>query len=128
MKVLDTDILVGILRKNEDAINKLIELEEEDIAITVFSWQEIIFGPTITENKKELRSALELLNSYTFLNYERNDIFYTIKILTHLKKVAQPIGLIDEMIAGMCLRHKATLVTRNIEHFSRVPNLKIEKW
>lgn len=128
MKVLDTDILIGILRNNKDAIKKMIELEGEDISITVFSWQEILFGPTITGNKEEFKSALELLNSYKLLNYEKDDVFYTIKILTHLKKIGQPIGLIDEMISGICLRHNSTIVTRNVEHFSRIPMLKVEKW
>ena len=35
------------------------------------------------------------------------------------------IGTADYLIAGMCLAHGATLLTRNLKHFERVPGLRI---
>jgi predicted nucleic acid-binding protein len=35
------------------------------------------------------------------------------------------IGMADYLIAGVCLCRQATLLTRNPEHFSRVPALKV---
>ena len=128
MKVLDSDILIGILRNNEDAINKILELEDDDIGITIFSWQELLFGPAVTGNEEEFKSALELLNSYRHLNYEKEAVFHTVKILTQLKKTGKPIGVIDGMIAGVCLQYNAAIVTRNLEHFSRVPGLQVVSW
>lgn len=128
MKVLDTDILIGLLRKNPDAINKMHEIENENVVITVFTWQELLFGPAVTGNKEELKVAVELLDSYNHLNYEKDDAFYTARILSHLKKTGNPIGVIDGMIAGICLRNNASIVTRNSQHFSKVAGLKVESW
>jgi predicted nucleic acid-binding protein len=131
MKILDTDILVGILRGNSDAINKMNELKEsnENLAVTIFNEQEILFGALLAKNiEKVFKPAKEFIDSFQKLNYEEEDMLKTIKILVYLKKKGFHIGLIDEMIAGICLRYKATIVTRNIEHFSKVPKLKIEKW
>jgi len=86
-----------------------------------------LFGPSTVEGKEEYKKALELLESYNSLNYETQDVFHTVRILTHLKR-ANPIGLIDSMIAAICLRHGAAIVTKNVEHFSRIPSLKVEKW
>ena len=67
MKILDTDILIGFLRKNQDAISKMVELKTDDLVVTVFGWQELLFGPAVTENKEEYKVALELLESYELL-------------------------------------------------------------
>ena len=40
----------------------------------------------------------------------------------------QTISFSDAIIAATALHHKLTLVTRNIAHFSRVPNLPIENY
>ena len=37
----------------------------------------------------------------------------------------EEIGVADSLVAGVCLRHEATLLTRNREHFTRVTNLRL---
>ena len=38
------------------------------------------------------------------------------------------IATLDLRIACICLEHDATLLTRNIRDFGRIPDLKIENW
>ncbi len=38
------------------------------------------------------------------------------------------IGTMDLKIAATALAHDATLLTRNVQDFSRVPGLRIEDW
>ncbi len=38
------------------------------------------------------------------------------------------IGRADLLIASVALANEATLVTRNLRHFRRVPNLKVVNW
>ena len=38
------------------------------------------------------------------------------------------IGRADLLIAAIALAHDATLVTRNLRHFSQVPGLQVENW
>jgi tRNA(fMet)-specific endonuclease VapC len=35
------------------------------------------------------------------------------------------MGMADYLIAGICIRHGTALLTRNEEHFRRVPGLEI---
>ena len=49
-------------------------------------------------------------------------------IYAHLASAGQPIGVADTQIAAIALVHNLTLVTHNIRHFERVPNLAIEDW
>ena len=45
-----------------------------------------------------------------------------------LRKQGRPIGPNDLFIAAHALALDATLVTANLEEFSRVPGLKVENW
>lgn len=49
-------------------------------------------------------------------------------IRAELEQVGTPIGPIDILIAGTALRHGATLVTHNVDEFSRIGRLTIEDW
>ena len=45
-----------------------------------------------------------------------------------LSKKLRKIGRADMLIACIALGHDATLVTRNVRHFSDVPGLRVENW
>ena len=40
----------------------------------------------------------------------------------------KPIGDFDLIIASIALSSQEPIATRNVEHFSRVPELKVEYW
>ena len=52
----------------------------------------------------------------------------TIAIGGHLYSIGQPIGIEDIMIASIALGNGLTVVSANIKHFFRVPDLKSENW
>ncbi len=130
MKVLDSDLLVAILRKNNDAIKKIEELtiNQDSIMTTIFNEQEILVGALLTENKKYYDISKSLVDSYIKLVYDQKSMLESTKIYYFLEKNGNHIEVVDEMIAGICISNNATLITRNAAHFSRIPNLKIEKW
>src|SRR3989344_7520752 len=130
MKILDSDILAGILRKNTDAIKKYEEIQKnENILTTVLNAQEMLFGALISEKSEEnFKASKELLNELNILLYDQKSMIESVKIQAYLEKTGNHIGLIDEIVAGICTANKATIITRNVEHFSRVPNLEVEKW
>ena len=45
-----------------------------------------------------------------------------------LERSGRPIGANDLMIASIALTHELTLVTHNVEEFSRVIGLRYEDW
>jgi predicted nucleic acid-binding protein len=46
-------------------------------------------------------------------------------LLSELRRRGEAIDVCDAMQAGICLELGATLVTRNVSHFERVPGLRI---
>jgi tRNA(fMet)-specific endonuclease VapC len=45
-----------------------------------------------------------------------------------LKRARFRVGTMDLMIGAIALSHGATLLSRNIVDFSRIPGLKLEDW
>lgn len=45
-----------------------------------------------------------------------------------LRKARLRIGTMDLKIAAIALANEALLLTRNINHFERVPGLRVEDW
>ncbi|MBI2543599.1 MAG: type II toxin-antitoxin system VapC family toxin [Candidatus Aenigmarchaeota archaeon] len=127
MKILDTDFLIAVLNK-ETSLDKIKELESEAIATTIFNKQEILFGIFSEEKKEDYDSTKQLLDSLPTVGYDDESMMYAVKSSVYLRKRGSPIGVIDEMIAGICLRHSVPIVTRNTRHFARIPGLKVESW
>ena len=130
MRILDTDFIIAVLRKDAQSEKKLIEMQEsgEAVATTVFNEQEVLYGPIKYQLRKEMEAAKAFFGGIDILNYERFCVPYTVAIIISLEKAGLPIGTLDELVAGICLANNAGIVTRNIGHFSMIPNLKVEKW
>jgi len=50
------------------------------------------------------------------------------RLSSHPELTTQPLGDLDLLIASIVLTVNETLVTKNVRHFSRIPNLKLEPW
>ncbi|MBC8496778.1 MAG: type II toxin-antitoxin system VapC family toxin [Anaerolineales bacterium] len=42
-----------------------------------------------------------------------------------MQREGKLIGVLDTQIAGICLSHNLPLLTRNTDHFQRVPGLEL---
>ncbi len=60
--------------------------------------------------------------------FTREDARHYAAIRHDLESRGQGIGPMDTLIAAQALRLGATLVTRNVREFSRVPGLKVVNW
>jgi len=49
-------------------------------------------------------------------------------VYADLRRRGKLIGEADILVAGIVLAHDGVLVTNNVDHFQRVPNLKVENW
>ena len=50
------------------------------------------------------------------------------ELIQHLFSAGQPIGIEDIMIASIALCNGLAVVSANVKHFSRIPDLRIENW
>ena len=127
--ILDTSVMIDILRGNKDTINKINEMENKNIplltsSITVFEiFQGIGF---VNENNRD--KIYNLFESINILSFDDNSAREAGIIQSDLKRQGKTIDPEDAMIAGIAKINTEIVLTRNKKHFERIPGLKIESY
>lgn len=100
--------------------------EELRLSVIVLAEREfgVLKGGGATQRRK-LQALEELL---TVEPFTREDARRYAAIRQQLETRGQGIGPFDTLIAAQALRLRATVVTRNVREFSRVPGLAVENW
>ncbi len=130
MKCLDTDLLVGVLRKQERATRKVEELDRQGRqATTAVSAFELYYGASKSRMAEEnVREASRLLSRLELLPLSIGSAEKAGLLFGALELKGIPIEFRDSMIAGIALEHRLPLVTRNKRDYSRIPGLTLEEW
>ena len=121
--IADTDIVIDFFSGAEPAASAMADLIQVDrltlTSITVF---ELYAGIT---GKKRLRQINDLITNMQVFPLEKKEAKTSAQIYNDLKQTGKLIGNQDILIAGICITRNLPLMTRNIEHFSRISNLKL---
>jgi tRNA(fMet)-specific endonuclease VapC len=130
LKCLDTDLLVGVLRKQERAGRKVDELDQQGRqATTAVNAFELFYGASKSKMVEEnVREAQKLLSRLELLPLSSGSAERAGILFGALERKGLSIEFRDSMIAGIALEHRLTLVTRNRRDYARVPGLTLEEW
>lgn len=133
MKVylLDTNVIIGLLRNGEH-LDRLIELGEGRVAISVITYYEIYVGieksPNTKLREKKCQKFEELVDLLTVIPFGRDEAKESAQIRVSLESIGKGIGPMDTLIAGLALAGDCLLVTGNTKEFGRVKGLEVEDW
>lgn len=127
--LLDTDICVYFLNRNKTIVDKIALLSIDDLAISSFNLTELLFGAYNSGHiKKNLERVYFFENMVEVLPFDRKAVENYAVIKSELKKQGKIIEDFDILIASVAVSNGITLVTNNVKHYKRIPNLKIENW
>jgi predicted nucleic acid-binding protein len=131
MTHLDTSFLVDLLREaaREDvgpATRKLDELAEEELGVSVHVACELQAGAELSQNPPRERERVSRLLSSLFVAYpdERFPQRYG-ALLAELQRRGEAVSTMDLLIATSAVLEEATILTRNVREFERVPGLRV---
>ncbi len=138
MYFFDTDhmSLLDLGRAEGERIKAhLRNVPPDDVAVTVISYEEQTRGwlariAQMRTPEREIGVYTELkrqLNNYCRIAVVEYDAA-AVEIFKRLRQEGIRIGTMDLKIAAITLAHNATVLTRNPQHFAKVPNLKHEDW
>lgn len=100
-----------------------------EIAIPAIVVYEIETGIAKSRDPAKRRGQLnQLIDLLNILPFDQAAANKAATIRAVLEDTGQPIGPLDMLIAGTALACDATLVTRNLREFGRVPNLSVVNW
>jgi tRNA(fMet)-specific endonuclease VapC len=116
-------------RSHPNLLKRIRKVDLSQIAISVVTEAELLYGIQITNNPKAtLASFNEFIKHMRVLEWDRGAATHYAVIRADLRKRGLPIGANDLMIAAHGRSLNATVVTNNETEFRRVSGLKVENW
>jgi len=123
---LDTDVVIDYLKQTEETENLIekLHLKFDEVVLTVITVYELLVGVEYLDGKD--RPEIEaIIESSCVLPLSEEASREAARISAGLRKSGQQIGIADELIAAICKTSNACLLTKNVDHFQRIENLKI---
>lgn len=100
------------------------------IGLSAVTVSELEFGAHNSgDYNSEIAAVHKVLTPFAIYSYDGVScpVHYG-RIRHDLESAGRAIGSLDTLIAAHALALDATLVTNNLDHFSRVPDLKVVNW
>ena len=131
MLILDSNTISYYFRGDPQVVPCLQALSPADIGVPAIVEYELRYGllrlpPEAATPRLLALSAL--LRPIQILPFDSECAAHAARIRVELEAAGTPIGPHDTLIAATALRHQASLVTRNVREFSRVPGLQWLNW
>ena len=124
--LIDTDWVADHLDGRPEAVRLLASLVPEGLAISLITYGEIYEGILYSRRPEPSEvEFLEFLRWARVLPLNENIMRRFAGIRGGFRLRGQLIGDTDILIAATALHHDLILVTRNRQHFERIPELKL---
>jgi tRNA(fMet)-specific endonuclease VapC len=131
MLILDSNTISYYFRGDPQVVPRLQALRPVDLAVPAMVEYELRYGllrmPQAAATPR-LAALAQLLRPLQLLPFDSECAALAARLRVDLEALGTPIGPHDTLIAATALRHQATLVTRNVREFSRVPGLQWLNW
>ena len=132
MYLFDTDILSNLLSKRPSPrlLTRLTEVPAEQQFTSTITVGEIYYGVCRSARAADFLPRLEetVWPRVQILPFDRPAAEAYGKLRATLERLGRPLPDPDLMIAAIALVRRLTLVTGNVRHFVRVPELQVENW
>ena len=124
--LLDTNILIGILAKDEAILSRLVETDA--VFLPSIALGELYFGAFKSAHPDNNAERIAYLAASTAILYcDGTTALHYGRIKTGLRAKGRPIPENDIWIAAIAQQHGLTVVSRDL-HFREIENLPVEEW
>ncbi len=128
---LDISFLVDVLREGKraqggPAVQKLQSMEEKEVMISVFTLCELRAGAELSDDpKKELERVTHLVEPLPVIYPDSSFPVLYGEILADLTRRGAPIPVMDLLLAVLAKRFAVPVLTRDTQHFRKIPGLEV---
>jgi predicted nucleic acid-binding protein len=130
--LLDTKVLSEVLRKRPDAglLARLGAVPAEALFTSCISVMELRHGAARRPDRGALwrRIEREVLPRVRVLGLDVEVALVAGEVQAQLWATGRPIDLEDVLIGATALVRRLAVVTNNVAHFARIPNLRVVNW
>jgi tRNA(fMet)-specific endonuclease VapC len=127
--LLDTNVLSDLLRNpGGRAVQRAALVGDTTICTSIVVACELRYGAAKKGSARLSERVESLLESLEVLPLDKESDRRYAEIRLHFDQRGRPIGPNDLLIAAHALALDLTMVTANVEEFTRVPGLRVENW
>ena len=131
MLILDSNTVSYYFRGDPQVVPRLQALRPAELGVPAIVEYELRYGLLRLPQEAaapRLAALAQFLRPMQSLPFDSECAALAARIRADLEAAGTPIGPHDTLIAATTLRHQATLVTRNVREFARVPGLQWLNW
>ena len=130
MYIVDSNTCIYFMNGKYPSVrDKFLSISPKDIKISSVVKGELLLGAFKSQTREQTTKKVEkFLKPFDVIDFTDKMSYDYAEIRATLEKSGNSIGANDLLIAATALNQKATLVTHNIDEFSRVHGLDIEDW
>lgn len=129
MYALDTNTVLDYFRGKGNVAANLLAVPPREVALPAIVAYEAWVGVLGSQNAKRRQAQYEqFLATVEILPFDLPVGRRAAELRLALEPRGEGIGPMDTLIAATALAHNATLVTRNLREFKRVPGLQLVDW
>jgi predicted nucleic acid-binding protein len=132
MYLFDTDVIITLLRPRVTRAlrQRFEEVPREQQFVSSITIAEMVYGARKSARPQyHLRKLQEvLLPNVNILDFEPQAAYYCGEIRAELESNGTPLAFADLQIGAIALAHNLVLVTGNVRHFNRIPDLRLQNW
>jgi len=125
--LIDTDWAIHYLNDHPGVIQRLGELQDDGLALSIISLAELDEGVFYSRDPEgDERALQDFLRGVTVLGIDEAICQIFGRERGRLRAAGMLVGDFDLLIGATALRHNLTLLTNNRRHFERIEGLRIE--
>ena len=129
MILLDTNTCLYIINNRPPKVlDRFNAYKAGEIGISSIAASELAYGVAKSGSIKNRKALDMFLAPLQILPFDSQCLWFYADLRALLEKKGLSIGPMDSLIAAHALSINGTLVTNNLNEFSRVPQLKLENW
>lgn len=127
--LLDTSTLINLLRKKKNVYDFIASHESDTFVTSTLCAFELFSGvyrlPKKEQNKHKSEVNSLISSLYEVIPFTREQADIAGNIHAELNTKGERLEDLDVLIAGAALSSRATLITSNTKHFSRISSLPL---
>lgn len=124
MILCDTDVIIEFLKGNSETNKILSKIDFNNIAISVVTYMEIIFGAF---NKKEIIKIRKSLSNCSIIHINEDISNISLNLIENYSK-SNGLCIPDAMIAATSMFTKYELFSYNLKDFKYIKDLKLYEY
>jgi tRNA(fMet)-specific endonuclease VapC len=129
--ILDTDFVIDVLDDQPDAAKKAAALDarEEVQYLSLVTVYELFQSVGAAQHPDALAGTFDaIIEERPLLGLDGRTMRTAGRVWGQLRVSGDEIGALDTMIGASGLVHDESVLTGNVEHFERIPDLSIETY